>query len=83
MLIITGKSIEKTNELTIYGILCSNVTIFYQQALASLMQVQEKLRASRGSKLNFSSNCLIADNSRVKIVWLHEVVFCEHDILNF
>ena len=83
MLIITGKSNEKTNELTIYGILCSNVTIFYQQALASLLQVQEKLRASRGSKLNFSSNCFIADNSRVKIVWLHEVVFCEHDILHF
>ena len=68
MLIITGKSNEKTNELTIYGILRPDVTIFYQQALASLLQVQEKLRASRVSKLNFSSNCFIADNTRVKTV---------------
>ena len=83
ILIITGKSNEKTNELNIYGILCRNVTIFYQQKLASSLQVQEKLRAGRGSKLNISSNCFIADNSRVKIVWLHEVVFCEHDILHF
>ena len=30
MLIITGIFNEKTNELTIYGILCQNVTTFYQ-----------------------------------------------------
>ena len=29
MLIITGISNEKTNELTIYAKLCQNVTIFY------------------------------------------------------
>ena len=44
MLIITGKSSEKTNELTIYGTLCQNVTIFYRQELASLFQVQEKIK---------------------------------------
>ena len=36
MLIITGISNEKTNELTIYEKLCRNFTIFYRQELASL-----------------------------------------------
>ena len=44
MLIITRISNEKTNELTMYGILCWNVTIFYRLELASLIQVQEKLK---------------------------------------
>ena len=68
MLIITGISNEKTNELTIYGILCRNVTIFYRQELASLFQMQETLKACRTSKLNFSSSYFIADDSHVKIV---------------
>ena len=83
MLIITRTSNENTNELTIYGILCRNVKIFCRQKLASLFQVQEKLKACRISKLNFSSSCFIADDSHVKIVWLHVVVFSEHDILLF
>ena len=33
--------------------------------------------------LNFSSSCLIVDDSHVKHVWLHVVVFSKHDILNF
>ena len=82
MLIITGTSNEKTNELTMYGILCRNVTIFYRQELASLFQVQEKLKACRSSKLNFSSSWFIADDSHIKNVWLHIVVFSEHDILS-
>ena len=44
MLIITVISTEKSNELTIYGILCRNVTIFYRQELASLFHMQEKLK---------------------------------------
>ena len=40
MLIITGISNETSTLLTIYAILCRNVTIFYQQELASLRQVQ-------------------------------------------
>ena len=83
MLIITGISNEKTNALTIYGILCWNVTIFYRQELGSLFQVHEKLKACRKSKLNFSSSCFIADNNHVKTLWLHVVVFSEHDILHF
>ena len=83
MLIITGISSEKTNELTIYGKLCQNATIFYRQELASLFQVQEKLKACRTSKLNFSSSCFIVDDSRVKIVWLHAVVSSEHDVLHY
>ena len=83
MLNITGISKEKTKELTIYGILCRNVTIFYRQELASLFQVQEKLKACRSSKLNFSSSCFIADDSHIKIVWLHIVVFSEHEFVYF
>ena len=64
-------------------ILCRNVTIFYGQELPSLFQVQEKLKAFRGSKLTFSSSCFIADDSHIKIVWLHVVVFREDDVLNF
>ena len=41
MLIITGISDEKRNKLTIYAILCRNVTVLYGQQLASLFQVQE------------------------------------------
>ena len=83
MLIITGISNEKRNQLTIYGILCWNVTIFYRQELSSLFQVQEKLKTCSNSKLNFLSSCFIADDSHVKAVWLHVVVFNEHDILHF
>ena len=83
ILIITGISNEKTNELTIYGILGQNVTIFYRQELASLFQVQEKLKACRNSKLNFLSSCFTVDGSHVKIVWLRVVVFSEHFILHF
>ena len=42
MLIITGTFNEKTNELTIYGITCQNITINYQQKLVSLFELQEK-----------------------------------------
>ena len=82
MLTITGMYNEKTNELTIYGILCWSVTILYRQELVSLFQVEEKFKVWRSSKLNFSSNCFIADDSHMKIVWLHIVVFSEHDTLN-
>ena len=74
---------EITNELTIYGILCRNVTIFYRQVLASLFQVQEKLKACRSSKLNFPSSCFTAEDSYLKTIWLHVVVFSERDVLYF
>ena len=83
LLIITGISNAKTHSLTIYGILCINVIIVYRKELCSLFQVQEKLKVCRNSKLNFSSSCFIADDSHVKTVWLHVVVFSEHDILDF
>ena len=35
-----------TNELTIYVILCQNVTIFYRQELGSLFQVQEQWKCA-------------------------------------
>ena len=34
---------ERRNELTAYTNLCRNVTIFYRQELASLIQMMEKL----------------------------------------
>ena len=83
MLIITGITNEKTNELTIYGILCRNVTLFYRQEPAFLFQVWEKLNAWRSINLDFSSSCFIANDSHVKNVWLHVVVFSELDILYF
>ena len=74
---------KKANELTIYGKLCRNVTIFCWQELASLFQVQEKLKVCRSSKSNFSSSRFITDDSHVKIVWLGAGVFSEHNILYF
>ena len=50
MLIIIGILNEKTNELTIYTILCPNVTIFHRQKLSNLFQMQEKLKVCRNSK---------------------------------
>ena len=83
MLIITGISNKKTNDLIIYGILCRGVTKFYQQELGSLFQVQKKLKPCRNSKLNFSSSCFTAHDSHLKTVWLHVEIFSEHDILHF
>ena len=83
MLIIAGTSNEKTSSLTIYRVLCRNDTIFYRQELGSLFQVQEKLKVCRNSKLIFSSSSFIADGNHVKTVWLHVVVFREHNIMHF
>ena len=58
MSIITGIFNETRNELSIYAILCLNVTIFYRKELTSLFQVHEKLKTYRSSRLNFSSCCL-------------------------
>ena len=69
--------------MNLYGILCRNATIFCRQELASLLHVQEKLKACRNSKLILSSSCFIVNNSHVKIVWLHAAFFSEHDILRF
>ena len=57
--------------------------MFYGQELASLFQVQEKLKACWNSESDFSNRCFIADDSHVKIVWLHPEVFIGHDILHF
>ena len=44
------KKTPKTNELTIYPTLCRNVTIFYLKKLASIKNVQEKLKPCSDSK---------------------------------
>ena len=74
---------KKTNELTVYGISCRNVTIFYRQELPYLVQVQEKLKAYKNSKSNLPSSCVIADDTHVIVVWLDVVVFNKHDISYF
>ena len=60
-LIITGILSEKMNKLTLHRISSGNVTVFFRQEPASFFQVQEKLKACRNSKLNFSSCCFIAN----------------------
>ena len=42
-----------------------------------------KIESLHEFKLNFLSSCFIVDGSHVKIVWLHVVVFNEHDICIF
>ena len=83
MLIIKKISNEKTNELTIYRILHRNATIFYRQELAFYFKCRKKLKVCRSSKLNFLSGCFVADDSHLKIVWLHVVALDEHNILHF
>ena len=48
--------------------------MLYRHVLGSLFQVQEKLKACRNLKFNFSSSYFIADDSRVKAVWLHVAI---------
>ena len=48
----------------------------------SLFQVPQKPKTYKNSKWNFSSSCFYADDS-LMYVWLHTVVFTEHDILDF
>ena len=58
MSIITRISNETRNEITIYAKSCRSVTVFYRKELASLFQVQEKLKTCKDSKWNFLSSCL-------------------------
>ena len=52
--------------------------------LASLFQVQKKLKACKNSKWNFSSSSFNADDRHVKIVWLQVVISNEHvDIIQW
>ena len=55
----------------------------YRQELALYLKCRKKLKSCKSSKLNFSSDCFIADDSHGKIVWLHVAVVSEHDILHF
>ena len=42
-----------------------------------------KIESVQEFKIKFLSSCFIADDNHVKTVWLHVVVFSEHDILYF
>ena len=79
---LTISHVLTISHLTIFHI-CQNVKIIYRQELASLFQMKEKSKACRNSKSNFWSCCFIADDSHVKIVWVHAVVLTEHNILHF
>ena len=58
-----------------HNILPTGITFFVSGA--------KKLKVCRSSKLNFSSNCFLADYSHIKLVWQHLAAFSEHDILHF
>ena len=58
-------------------------SLFYRQELASLFQVQEKLKTWINSKRNVSSSCFITDDSYLKIVPPNVVVFTEDGLLYF
>ena len=81
MLIITGISNEKKIN-HIWNIMSKRDNILPTRN-SFFISSAGKLKACRISKLNFSSSCFTADDSYVKIVWLHVVVFSEHDILHF
>ena len=78
ILIIKGISNKKTNDypsmeyyVKTYNILPTKTSFFISSA-GKIESVQE-----------FNIKCLIVDDSHVKHVWLHVVVFSKHDILNF
>ena len=73
---------ETRNKLIIYAVLCRNVAIFYQQKLASLFQVQEKIENVQEFKVKLFE-WLFTDDSQIKIIWLHVVVVTEHGLLYF
>ena len=53
ILIIAVKSNETKRELIKYAKLCRNITTFNRQELASLFQVQEKIKSVREFKIKF------------------------------
>ena len=83
ILINTVISNEITNALTIRAKLCPDVTIFYQKEIATLFQVQGKLRACENSEWSFSNSRFIVCDSHVKIISSHTVVFNKSAILRF
>ena len=84
ILIITGISNEKTNLLINH---IRNIMLKRHNILPTktkfFIQVQQKLKVCRSLKLNFASSYFIADDSHIKIVWLHIVVSSKYDILHF
>ena len=61
ILVVTEISNEKTDELTMYRILCQNITIFYRKELAFFSSAR-KLKAFISSKLEKIVIC----NERIK-----------------
>lgn len=83
VLTITVISNEKLNQLVIYLKSCRNVTMFDQKELASLYQLQEKLRACRNSKQLFYSSHFIANDIHIKITCPFAVLFNAETIFYF
>ena len=83
ILIITVISNEIANGLAIYAKLCRSGTIFFRQEIASLFQVQGKLRACRNSEWSFSSSCFNKGNSHLKLISSYTVAFNENAISCF
>ena len=53
ILITAVVSNETTNALTIYSMLCQNITILYQQELASLFQIKKKIKSAQEFEILF------------------------------
>ena len=78
MLTITEISSD-ANKLPIYAVLCRNVTIFYRQELLLYTGKIENVQELKVKLFEL----LLTDCSHTKIIWLHVVVFKEHDLLQF
>ena len=79
MLIITGISDKRRNELTIYGILCRNIL---PTRSSFFISIAGKIENVHEFKVKLFEQ-LFTDDSHIKIVWLNVVVFTEHDVLHF
>ena len=73
---------EQINFIHIFNIMPKRHNILPTRT-SSFTSSARKIKVCRNSKSNFSSRCFIADDSHVKTLLLHVVVFTEQDILNF
>ena len=55
----------------------------YRTRTSSFISSTGKIEIVQDFKMELSSSCFIANDSHVKITWVHAVVFQEHDILHF
>ena len=79
MLIITGIFDETRNKLTIYSTLCRNI-IFLLTKISFFISSAGKMENVQEFNVKLFEQ-LFTDDNHIKIVWLHVIVFTEHDLL--